>query len=131
MSGGGRGGGGSKRTKPGRGRGGTVSEDYDGLDDDDDDDMPPIIASRTRGSIGRRIEAVRHMLRGSNAAEGPAAASADASAKVPDAELPWAERIKQLYDVGDGSDARVAEVFDAIQRTEGELANAEIADMHF
>ena len=61
----------------------------------------------------------------------PEAVSTDASAKVTDAELPWAERIKQLYDVGDGSDARVAEVFDAIQRIEGELANAEIADMHF
>ena len=56
-SGGGRGGGGSKR-KPGRGMGGTVSEDYDGLDDDDED-MPPIIASRTRGNIARRVDAVR------------------------------------------------------------------------
>ena len=71
------------------------------------------------------------MLRGSSAADGPEAVSTDAGAKVTDAELPWAERIKQLYDVGDGSDARVAEVFDAIQRIEGELANAEIADMHF
>ena len=71
------------------------------------------------------------MLRGSGAADGPEAVGTDASATAPDAELPWAERIKLLYDVGDGSDERVAEVLDAIQRTEGELASAEIADMHF
>ena len=128
-SGGGRGGGGSKR-KPGRGMGGTVSEDYDGLDDDDEEVLPTV-AARTRSSIARRIDAVRHMLRGSGAADGPGAVDTDASATAPDAELPWAERIKLLYDVGDGSDARVSEVFDAIQRTEGELSSAEIADMHF
>ena len=128
-SGGGRGGGGGKR-KPGRGMGGTVSEDYDGLDDDDEEVLPTV-AARTRSSIARRIDAVRHMLRGSGAADGPGAVDTDASATAPDAALPWAERIKLLYDVGDGSDARVSEVFDAIQRTEGELSSAEIADMHF
>ena len=124
-SGGGRGGGGSKR-KPGRGMGGTVSEDYDGLDDDDGEVLPTV-AARTRGRIARRVDAVRLMLRGSGAADGPEAVGTDASATAPDAELPWAERIKLLYDVGDGSDERVAEVLDAIQRTEGELASAEIA----
>ena len=56
-SGGGRGGGSSKR-KPGRGMGGTVSEDYDGLDDDDEV-MPLTMAARTRGSIARRVDAAR------------------------------------------------------------------------
>ena len=75
-SGSGRGGGGSKR-KPGRGMGGTVSEDYDGLDDDDED-MPPIFAARTRGSIARRVDAVRLMLRGAGASDGPGATGTDA-----------------------------------------------------
>ena len=123
-------GGGSKR-KPGRGMGGTVSEDDDGLDDDDED-MPPVIASRTRGSIARRVGAVRLMLRGAGAPDGPGATGTDARESALGAELSWPERIKLLYDAGDdGTDERVAEVLDAIQRIEGELANAEIADMHF
>ena len=128
-SGGGRGGGGSKR-KPGRGMGGTVSEDYGGLDDDDED-MPPIIASRTRGSVARRVDAARLMFRGSGASDRPGSAGTDARESALGAELAWPERIKLLYDVGDGSDERVAEVLDAIQRTEGELANADIAEMYF
>ena len=107
-----------------------MSEDYDGLDDDDED-MPPIFAARTRGGIARRLGAARLMLRGAGASDAPGATGTDAREPVPGAELSWPERIKQLYDIGDGSDARVAEVLDAIQRTEGELANAEIADMHF
>ena len=103
---------------------------YDGLDDDDDD-MPPIIASRTRGSIARRVDAVRLMLRGAGAPDGPGATGADARESALDAELSWPERIELLYDVGDGTDERVEEVLGAIQRIEGELANAEIADMHF
>ena len=88
-SGGGRGGGGSKR-KTGRGMGpvgGTVSEDYDGLDDDDEEVLPTVSA-RTRGSIARRIDAVRLMLRGSGAADGPEAVGTDASAPAPDARAP-------------------------------------------
>ena len=53
-SGGGRGG---SKKRPGRGMGGTVSEDYGGLDDDGDDEhtVPsPSIAERTRSSIARR-----------------------------------------------------------------------------
>ena len=123
-------GGGSKR-KPGRGMGGTVSEDYDGLDDDDDEDMPPIIAARTRGSIARRVDAARLMLRGTGAPDGPEATGTDARESVLGAELSWPERIKLLYDAGDGTDERVAEVLNTIQRIEGELANAEITDMHF
>ena len=128
-SGGGRGGGGSKR-KPGRGMGGTVSEDYDGLDDDDEE-MPPTIAARTRGSIARRVDAARLMFRGTGASDGPGAAGTDARESTLGAEPAWAERIKLMYDVGDGSDERGAEVLDAIQHTEGELANAGIDDMRF
>ena len=72
------------------------------------------------------------MFRGPGASDGPGAAGTDArESALLGAELAWPERIKLLYDVGDGSDERVAEVLGAIQRTEGELANAEIADMHF
>ena len=110
--------------------GGTVSEDYGGLDDDDEE-MLPTIAARTRGSIARRVDAARLMFRGSGTPDGFAAAGTDARESALGAELAWPERTKLLYDVGDGSDERVAEVLGAIQRTEGELANAEIADMHF
>ena len=108
--------------------GGTVSEDYGGLDDDDEEVLPTI-AARTRGSIARRVDAACLMLRGSGASDGPGAAGTDARATAPDAELSWFERIKLLYDVGDGSDERVAEILDAIKRTEGELASAEITDI--
>ena len=110
--------------------GGTVSEDYDGLDDDDED-MPPIIAARTRGSIARRVGATRLLFRGTGAPDGPGAVGTDARESELGAELAWPERIKLLYDVGDGSDERVAAVLGAIQHTEGELANTEIDDMHF
>ena len=132
--GGGRGSGGSRgpkrREKPGNNMGGTVSEDYDGLDDDDEE-MLPTIAARTRGSIARRIDYARHMLRGPSASDAPGAAVTVDRESTPGAEFAWPERIAQLYDVGDGSDERVAEVLDAIRRTEGELANAAIDDMHF
>ena len=107
-----------------------MSEDYDGLDDDDGE-MPPAIAARTRGSIARRVDAARLMFRGTGASDGPDEAGTDARESALDAELAWPERIKLLYDVGDGSDECVAEVLDAIRRTEGELANAAIGDMHF
>ena len=71
------------------------------------------------------------MFRGPSASDAPGAAVADARELAPGAELAWPERIAQLYDVGDGSDERVAEVLDAIKRTEGELASATIPDMHF
>ena len=131
-SGGGRGGGGSKR-KPGRGMGGPVREDYEGMDDDDDDEhtVPPSIAARTRGSIARRVEAVRLLISGAGSPDGLGAVGDDSREPAADTEHDWAEHIKQQYDIGDGSDARVAAVLDVIQRTEGELANAEIGDMHF
>ena len=131
-SGGGRGGGGSKR-KTGRGMGGPVCEDYDGMDDDDDDEytVPLSIAARTRGSIARRVEAVRLLISGAGSPDGLGAVGDDTREPAAGSEREWAEHIKQQYDIGDGSDARVAAVLDAIQRTEGELANAEIGDMHF
>ena len=131
-SGGGRGGGGSKR-KTGRGMGGPVCEDYDGMDDDDDDEytVPLSIAARTRGSIARRVEAVRLLISGAGSPDGLGAVGDDSREPAADTEHDWAEHIKQQYDIGDGSDARVAAVLDAIQQTEGELANAEIGDMHF
>ena len=131
-SGGGRGGGGSKR-KTGRGMGGPVCEDYDGMDDDDDDEytVPLSIAARTRGSIARRVEAVRLLISGAGSPDGLGAVGDDSREPAAGTEHEWAEHIKQQYDIGDGSDARVAAVLDAIQQTEGELANAEIGDTHF
>ena len=129
-SGGGRGGGGGTKKRPGRNMGGTVSEDYDGLDDDDDG-MVPSIAARTRGSIARRVDAARLLFRGTGVPDGPGAVGTDVREPALGAEPAWSEHIKQQYDVGDGSDERVAAVLDAIQHTEGELANAEIDDMHF
>ena len=87
--------------------GGTVSEDYDGLDDDDDG-MVPSIAVHTRGSIARRIDAARLLLRGTGVPDGPGAVGTDAREPALGAKLAWPERIKLLYDVGDGSDERVA-----------------------
>jgi hypothetical protein len=106
-----------------------VSEDYDGLDDDDEE-MPPTIAARTRSSIARRFDAARHMFRGTGASDGADETGTDASESATDADA-WPERIKALYDVGDGSDERVAEVLNSIRRIEGALANAPIGDMHF
>ena len=113
--------------------GGTVSEDYDGLDEDDDDEhtVPLSIAARTRGSISRRVEAARLLISGAGPPDGLAAVDTDPREPAVGTEHGWAEHIKQQYDIGDGSDARVAAVLGAIQQTEGELANAEIGDMHF
>ena len=90
-----------------------------------------VIAARTRGSIARRVDTARLMFRGTGASDGPDEAGTDASESAPDAVLAWPERIKALYDVGDGSDERVAEVPNSIRRIEGALANAPIGDMHF
>ena len=110
-----------------------MSEDYGGLDDDDDDEhtVPPSIAERTRGSIARRIAAVRLLVSGAGPPGDLGAVDTDSRESAADTELGWAEHIKQQYDVGDGSDARVAAVLDAIQQTEGELANVKIGEMHF
>ena len=132
--GGGRGSGGSRgakrREKPGNNMGGTVSEDYGRLDEDDEQ-MLPTIAARTRGGVARRIDRIRHMLRGPSAPDAPGAAVTTDRESTPAAELTWPEHIAQLYDVGDGSDERVAEVLDAINITEGDLNSATIPDMHF
>ena len=119
----------------GRGTGGPVSEDCDGLDDDGDDEQTvpsPSIAERTRSGIARRIAAIRLLANGGGSAGGPGATDTDAESGVSvNTELGWAEHIKQQYDVGDCSDARVAAVLGAIQRTESKLAQAGIDDMHF
>ena len=107
-----------------------MSEDYDGLDEDDEE-MPPFIAARTRGGVARRIDSIRRMLRGPSAPDAPGVAVTIDRESTPDAELTWPEHIAQLYDVGDGSDERVAEVLDAIKTTEGDLNSATIPDMHF
>ena len=91
-----------------------VSEDCDGLDDDDDDEhtVPsPSIAERTRSRIARRIAAIRLLANGRVSAGGSDATDADADAEsdaAVDTELGWANHIKQQYDVGDCSDARMA-----------------------
>ena len=115
--------------------GGAVSEDCGGLDDDDDGEhtVPsPSIAERTRSRIGRRIAAIRLFANGGGSAGGTDAtdAGAESDAAV-DAELGWAEHIKQQYDVGDCDDAQMAAVLDAIQHTESTMAQAKIDDMYF
>ena len=105
--------------------GGTVSEYYD------EHTVPPSIAERTRGSIARRIAAVRLLGCGVGPPGDLGAIDTDSREPAVDTKLGWAEHIKQQYDVGDGSDAGVAAVLDAIQQTEGELANTKIGETHF
>ena len=93
--------------------------------------MPLSIAARTRGSIAWRVEAARLLISGAGSTDGLAAVDTDPREPAVGTEHGWAEYAKQQYDVGDGSDSRVAEVLDAIQQTEVKLANAEIDDMHF
>ena len=91
-SGGGRGGGGGKK-RPGRGMGGAVSEDYDGLDDDDDEEhtVPLSIAARTRSSISRRVEAARLLISGAGSTDGLAAIDTDPRESTVGTEHGWAE----------------------------------------
>ena len=98
-----------------------MSEDYGRLDDDDDDEhmVPLSIAARTRGSIARRVEAVRLLISGAGPTDGLVVVDTDLREPAVGTEHGWAEHIKQQYDIGDGSDARVAVVMDAIQQTEG------------
>ena len=93
--------------------------------------MPLSIAARTRGSIARRIDAVRLLISGAGPPDDLGVVDTDSREPAVDTELGWAAHIKQQYDIGDGSDARVAAVLDAIQQTEGELANAKIGEMRF
>ena len=114
---------------------GPVAEDCDGLEDDGDNEhtVPsPSIEERTRSSIARRIAAIRLLVNGGGSVGdlGAAGTEAEREAAV-GTELGWAEHIKQQYDVGDCSDARVAAVLGAIQQTESKLAQAKIGDMHF
>ena len=106
-----------------------------GLDDDNEDEhtVPsPSIAERTRSRIGRRTAAIRFFANGGGSAGGTDATDAGTvSDAAVGTELEWAEHIKQLYDVGDCSDARMAAVLGAIQHTESTMAQAKIYDMHF
>jgi len=98
--------------------GGAVSN---GLDDDDDDEhtVPLSIAARTRGSIARRIDAARLLISGAGPPGDPGVVDTDSREPAVDTGLGWAEHINHQCDIGDGSDARVAVVLDAIQQTEG------------
>ena len=127
--------GGERKRSAGRGMRGPVAEDCDGLENDGNDEhtVPsPSIAERTRSSIARRIAAVRLLVNGGGSVGDLGAVDTDIEREAAvGTELGWAEYIKQQYDIGDCSDARVAAVLDAIQQTESKLAQAKIGDMHF
>ena len=100
-------------------------------DNADDSATEVSIATRTRGSIARRIEAVRLHIRGAGPPDGLGAIDADSRESTAGTERGWAENIEQQYDIGDGSDARVATVLGAIQQNVSKVANVEIGDTHF
>jgi hypothetical protein len=108
----------------------------DGLDDEDADAdataAPSTIAGRLRSGIGRGIAAARHLIGGTDETNEITGTDETGTHGADERDgLTWEQRIREMYDLADGSDERKELVMDAIKQNELKLATSAIEDMYF